>query len=30
MPIIKDRDLLNEDGSISNKLLVKCIDAHKN
>lgn len=29
MPIIKDRDLLNEDGSISNKLLVKCIDAHK-
>ena len=29
MAIIKDRDLLNEDGSISNKLLVKCIDAHK-
>lgn len=29
MAIIKDRDLLNEDGSISNRLLVKCIDAHK-
>lgn len=29
MAIIKDRDLLNEDGSISNKLLVKCIDEHK-
>ena len=29
MAIIKDRELLNEDGSISNKLLLKCIDAHK-
>ncbi len=29
MPIIKDRDLLNEDGSIPIKLLVKCIDEHK-
>ncbi|MFQ9672122.1 MAG: phage portal protein [Clostridium paraputrificum] len=29
MAIIKDRDLLNEDGSISNKLLIKCIDEHK-
>lgn len=29
MAIIKDRDLLNEDGSISNKLLVKCIAEHK-
>lgn len=30
MPIIKDRDLLNEDGSIPIRLLVKCIDEHKN
>lgn len=29
MAIIKDRDLLNEDGSIPIKLLVKCIDQHK-
>ena len=28
MPIIKDRDLLNEDGSIPIKLLVKCISEH--
>lgn len=30
MPIIKDRDLLNEDGSIPIKLLVKCISEHGN
>ncbi|WP_196001966.1 phage portal protein [Clostridium sp. 1001271B_151109_B4] len=29
MPIIKDRDLLNEDGSIPIKLLVKCISEHR-
>jgi SPP1 family phage portal protein len=29
MPIIKDRDLLNEDGSIPIKLLVKCISEHQ-
>lgn len=29
MPIIKDRDLLNEDGSIPIKLLVKCISEHE-
>lgn len=29
MPIIKDRDLLNEDGSIPIKLLVKCILEHR-
>lgn len=29
MAIIKDRDLLNEDGSIPIKLLVKCIGLHK-
>lgn len=29
MPIIKDRDLMNEDGTIPIKLLVKCIDEHK-
>ncbi len=28
MPIIKDRDLLNEDGSIPIKLLVKCLSEH--
>lgn len=30
MPIIKDRDLLNEDGSIPIKLLIKCINEHQN
>lgn len=30
MPIIKDRDLLNEDGSIPIKLLVKCLSEHLN
>lgn len=29
MPIIKDRDLLNEDGSIPIRLLVKCISEHR-
>lgn len=29
MPIIKDRDLLNKDGSIPIKLLVKCLSEHK-
>lgn len=29
MQIIKDRDLLNEDGSIPIKLLVKCISEHR-
>lgn len=29
MPIIKDRDLLNEDGSIPIELIRKCIDNHK-
>lgn len=29
MPIIKDRDLLNKDGSIPIKLLVKCISEHE-
>lgn len=29
MPIIKDKDLLNEDGSIPIKLLVKCIAEHQ-
>lgn len=29
MPIIKDRDLLNEDGSIPIRLLVKCISEHE-
>ncbi len=29
MPVIKDRDLLNEDGSIPIKLLVKCISEHE-
>lgn len=28
MPIIKDRDLLNKDGSIPIKLLVKCLSEH--
>lgn len=30
MAIIKDRDLLNEDGSIPVELLVKCLGNHKN
>lgn len=29
MPIIKDRSLLNEDGTVPIKLLVKCIESHK-
>jgi hypothetical protein len=29
MPIIKDRDLLNDDGSIPVELIKKCIDNHK-
>ena len=29
MQIIKDRDLINEDGSIPIKLLVKCISEHR-
>ena len=28
MPIIKDRDLLNEDGTIPTELLVKCFEKH--
>ena len=28
MPIIKDRDLLNEDGSVPIELLVKCFENH--
>lgn len=29
MAIYKDKDLLNEDGTIPTKLLIKCIDNHK-
>ena len=28
MAIIKDRDLLNEDGSVPVELLVKCLENH--
>ena len=28
MAIVKDRDLLNEDGSIPIELVVKCIEEH--
>lgn len=30
MPLIRDRDFLNEDGSIPIELLVKCITEHRN